>query len=50
MLPKRRAPTHPGEMLLKEFLQPFGVSQVDAANAWAFRSRGLTPSSKDGAE
>ena len=31
MLPKRRAPTHPGEMLLKEFLQPFGVSQVDAA-------------------
>ena len=26
-----RAPTHPGEMLLKEFLEPLGVSQVDAA-------------------
>lgn len=27
MLPKRRPPTHPGEMLLKEFLEPLGVSQ-----------------------
>jgi addiction module HigA family antidote len=26
-----RAPTHPGEMLLKEFLEPLGVSQVEAA-------------------
>lgn len=26
-LPKKRAPTHPGEMLLKEFLEPMGVSQ-----------------------
>jgi addiction module HigA family antidote len=24
-------PTHPGEMLLKEFLEPLGVSQVEAA-------------------
>ncbi len=27
MLPKNRPPTHPGEMLLKEFLEPLGVSQ-----------------------
>lgn len=27
MLPKNRAPTHPGEMLLKEFLEPMGVTQ-----------------------
>ena len=32
MLPTHRPPTHPGEMLLKEFLEPLGVSQVDAAN------------------
>lgn len=31
MLPTRRPPTHPGEMLLKEFLEPLGVSQVAAA-------------------
>ncbi len=29
MLPKKRPPTHPGEMLLKEFLEPLGVSQKD---------------------
>jgi addiction module HigA family antidote len=27
MLPKKRAPTHPGEMLLKEFLEPMGITQ-----------------------
>ena len=27
MLPKKRPPTHPGEMLLKEFLEPLGVTQ-----------------------
>lgn len=27
MLPKYRKPTHPGEMLLKEFLEPMGISQ-----------------------
>lgn len=27
MLPKKRAPTHPGEMLLKEFLEPLEVTQ-----------------------
>ena len=26
MLPTRRPPTHPGEMLLKEFLEPLDVS------------------------
>jgi antitoxin HigA-1 len=31
MLPANRPPTHPGEMLLKEFLEPLGVSQVEAA-------------------
>lgn len=28
MLPKHRIPTHPGEVLLQEFLEPMGVSQV----------------------
>lgn len=32
MLPTHRPPTHPGEMLLKEFLDPLGVSQVEAAD------------------
>lgn len=27
MLPKNRAPTHPGEMLLKEFIEPLGLTQ-----------------------
>ena len=31
MLPTHRPPTHPGEMLFKEFLEPLGVSQVEAA-------------------
>lgn len=29
MLPKNRPPTHPGEMLLKEFLIPMGLSQKE---------------------
>jgi addiction module HigA family antidote len=28
MLPKNRIPTHPGEILLQEFLEPAGTSQV----------------------
>ena len=28
MLPENRIPTHPGEILLKEFLKPMGISQV----------------------
>ncbi len=31
MLPKHRVPTHPGKILLLEFLEPLGVSQVDFA-------------------
>ena len=31
MLPKNRPPTHPGEMLLKEFLEPLGISQLELA-------------------
>ena len=31
MIPSHRAPTHPREMLLDEFLRPLGLSQVDAA-------------------
>ena len=27
MLPKNRPPAHPGEMLLKEFLKPAGITQ-----------------------
>ena len=26
MLPKNRPPTHPGKMLLKEFLEPAGIT------------------------
>ena len=28
MLPKNRIPTHPGEILLEEFLNPLGVTQT----------------------
>lgn len=31
MLPENRIPTHPGEILLEEFLKPMGISQVDFA-------------------
>ncbi|MCD6274163.1 MAG: HigA family addiction module antidote protein [Deltaproteobacteria bacterium] len=31
MLPKYRTPTHPGEMLLKEFLEPLGITQTKLA-------------------
>jgi addiction module HigA family antidote len=31
MLPKNRPPTHPGEMLLKEFLEPQGITQSKLA-------------------
>jgi addiction module HigA family antidote len=30
-LPKNRPPTHPGEILLEEFLNPAGMSQAEAA-------------------
>lgn len=31
MLPRKRIPTHPGEILLEEFLKPLGVTQVALA-------------------
>ena len=31
MIPTHREPTHPGEMLLEEFLKPMELTQVDAA-------------------
>jgi len=31
MIPKHRAPTHPGEILQVEFLDPKGLSQVNLA-------------------
>ena len=30
-LPSQRPPTHPGEMLLEEFLKPLGITQSDFA-------------------
>ena len=32
-VPTQRAPTHPGEMLLEEFLAPMGLTQRDLADA-----------------
>jgi antitoxin HigA-1 len=53
MLPKNRTPTHPGEMLLEEFLKPIGMSQRQLANhlGWTYAKlnelihgkRGVTP-------
>ena len=31
-VPTHREPTHPGEMLLEEFLKPMGISQRDLAD------------------
>ncbi len=32
-IPTHRAPTHPGEMLLEEFLKPMGLTQREVADA-----------------
>jgi addiction module HigA family antidote len=32
-IPTHRTPTHPGEMLLEEFLKPMGIAQKELANA-----------------
>lgn len=55
MLPKNRAPTHPGEMLLKEFLEPNNLTQKALAEhlGWTYArlneiihgKRGLTADS-----
>lgn len=31
MIPEKRIPTHPGEILLEEFLVPMGLTQVELA-------------------
>lgn len=38
MLPKNRPPTHPGEMLLREYLDPLGVTQKEFAEhlGWTY--------------
>jgi addiction module HigA family antidote len=53
-IPTHREPTHPGEMLLEEFLIPMGVTQRDLANKIHVpyqrinelinKRRGMTPS------
>ncbi|MBI2330778.1 MAG: HigA family addiction module antidote protein [Chloroflexi bacterium] len=53
-VPTNRIPTHPGEMLLEEFLNPMGISQRDLAdniqvpyqrvNEIVNGRRGITPS------
>jgi addiction module HigA family antidote len=32
-IPSHRTPTHPGEMLLEEFLRPMGITQRELANS-----------------
>lgn len=53
-IPTHRAPTHPGEMLLEEFLTPMGITQRQLAEAIRVpyqrineivnQRRGITPS------
>ena len=53
-IPTHREPTHPGEMLSSEFLNPLGITQRDLADAihvpyqrvneLVNRRRGITPS------
>ncbi len=53
-IPTNRAPTHPGEMLLEEFLKPLGITQRVLAEAIGMpyqrvneivnQQRGITPS------
>ena len=31
MIPKHRIPTHPGEILLEDFLKPMNITQVELA-------------------
>jgi addiction module HigA family antidote len=52
-IPTHGPPTHPGEMLIEEFLQPLGISQVELAkligvsyprvNELIHGKRGMTP-------
>ena len=52
-VPSHRAPTHPGEMLIEEFLKPMGITQSELAekihvpyqriNELVNEKRGVTP-------
>jgi len=52
-VPTHRAPSHPGEMLLREFLEPLGITQTELAermeipfqrvNSLVNGRRGVTP-------
>jgi len=52
-IPQNRAPTHPGEILLEEFLKPYGLTQKELAerigvsyprvNELVHGKRGVTP-------
>jgi addiction module HigA family antidote len=41
MIPKHRPPTHPGEILLEEFLKPLKLTQVEAADRMAISQNRL---------
>ncbi|MBC6429890.1 HigA family addiction module antidote protein [Nostoc sp. HG1] len=53
-VPKYRPPSHPGEILLKDFLDPMGITQRELADALhapyqrinelVNKKRGITPS------
>jgi addiction module HigA family antidote len=53
-IPTNRKPTHPGEMLLEEFLEPMGITQKELTtsihvpyqrvNEIINKKRGITPS------
>jgi addiction module HigA family antidote len=53
MLPKNRPPTHPGDILFAEFLEPMGISQqaladrlgvpIQRINTLVNGKRGVTP-------
>lgn len=43
MTPSNRAPSHPREILEKEFLQPLGVTQTQLANRLGMSAQQLNP-------
>lgn len=53
-VPKYRPPTHPGEILIQDFLEPLGITQAELAqaihvpyqriNELVNKKRGVTPS------
>lgn len=44
-VPTHREPTHHGEMLIKEFLNPMGITQRELSNAIHVYTRALMRSS-----